>query len=69
MLVSATTMEVCSRFEKWKVAPSDINKENSMKLLAHVFSRRIAERKDLISFFEAMEKFNPSAVVPSSNIR
>ena len=54
----AASATIVSRFEKRKVAPSVISKDDSMKLLAHIFSRRIAERRDLIIILEALEKFH-----------
>ena len=56
----AATADIVTRFKKRDVAPSVIGKDDSMTLLAHIFSRRI---RDLTIFFETVKRFDASAVV------
>ena len=49
----AATADIVKRFKKRDVAPSVIGKDDSMTLLAHIFSRRMAQR-DLTNFLETV---------------
>ena len=59
----AATADIVTRFKKRDVAPSVIGKDDSMTLLAHIFSRKMAQRRDLTNFFETVKRFDASAVV------
>ena len=50
----AASEETLTRFFKRKLAPSVIGKVDSMKLLSHIFSTSIVQRRGLITFMDAI---------------